>query len=132
MVHQNIERVLSYFGAVEAGAVGEALAGYFHPEVTQREYPNRLVPGGATRGLRELLEAAERGQRAVADQRYEVRSIVGDGDIVAAEISWSATLKVPLGKTPVGGTIRAEIGTFIRLRDGLIVEQTNYDCYPEF
>src|SRR5262245_45025942 len=127
----NVERVLEYFRAVEAGAVGEALARFFHPEVVQREYPNRLVPAGATRGLAELLQAAERGQKAVSTQRYEVRSIVGDGDIVAAEISWSATLKVPLGKTPIGGQLRAEIGTFLRLRNGLIVEQTNYDCYPE-
>ncbi len=132
MSYDNVERVLEYFRAVEAGAVGEALARFFHADVVQREFPNRLVPQGATRGLRELLEAAERGQKAVASQRYEVRNILGQGDRVAAEISWSATLLVPFGKTPAGGTLRAEIGTFLSLRDGLIVEQTNYDCYPEF
>ncbi len=132
MSSPNVERVLNYFRAVEAGALGEELARFFHPDVVQREYPNRLVPRGAARGLGELLEAAERGQRAVSDQEFKVRSIVCDGDMVAAEISWSARLKVPLGATPVGGIIRAEIGTFIRLRNGLIIEQTNYDCYPEF
>src|SRR5262245_42398900 len=106
--NENVGRVLSYLRAVERGALTE-LSDFFHPDVVQREYPNRLVPTGATRGFAELLEAAQRGQRAVTAQRYEVRSIVGDGDVVAAEISWSAILKVPLGKIPAGGTLQAEI-----------------------
>jgi ketosteroid isomerase-like protein len=128
----NLDTTRRYLRAIEQGATGEALAAFFHPEVTQREYPNRLVPTGATRDLRALLEGAERGQTAVTGQRYEVRHTVAEGDHVALEVDWSATLKVPVGKLPAGGTMRATLGMFLTFRDGLILSQHNYDCFEPF
>ncbi|MFY0569829.1 nuclear transport factor 2 family protein [Archangium lansingense] len=128
----NLDIARRYLRAIEQGATGEALAAFFHPEVTQQEYPNRLVPTGATRDLRALLEGAERGQKAVGSQRYEVRHTVAEGDHVALEVDWSATLKVPVGKLPAGGTMRATLAMFITFRDGLIVSQHNYDCFEPF
>lgn len=128
----NLDAARRYFRAIEQGATGEALAAFFHPEVKQIEYPNRLVPSGATRDLRALLEGAERGQKVVASQRYEVRHTLEQGEHLALEVDWSATLKVPLGSLPAGGTIHAAFGVFLTFRDGLILSQHNYDCFEPF
>jgi ketosteroid isomerase-like protein len=128
----NLEFARSYLRALEQGVTGEALAGFFHPEVTQREYPNRLVPTGATRDLRALLGGAERGQRVVSSQRFDVRNAVANGDEVALEVDWSATLAVPVGSLPAGGTMRASLGVFLTFRDGRIISQRNYDCFEPF
>ncbi|NOU26894.1 MAG: nuclear transport factor 2 family protein [Polyangiaceae bacterium] len=127
-----IERAKAYVAAVESGATGAALAEHFHPDVVLTELPNRLVPGGATRDLAAILEAAERGQRAVTEQRYRIRNVIARGNQVLLEISWSARLLVQLGETPVGSTLRAEIAAILVFEGGRIREGRNYDCYPPF
>jgi ketosteroid isomerase-like protein len=125
----NVEIVKQYLRAVESGATGESLAGYFTEDFVQHEFPNPIVPKGARRGLKELKEAAERGQKVVSSQRYEVRNIVASGDQVVVEILWSATLKVAFGTIPVGGEMRAHIAMVVEMRDGKVAAQRNYDCY---
>jgi hypothetical protein len=127
-----IARAKAYVAAVEGGATGAELAQYFHPEVVLTEQPNRLVPGGATRDLPAILAAAGRGQRAVADQRYRIRNVVARRNQVLLEISWSARLLVPLGATPAGGTVCAEIAAVLVFEGDRIREGRNYDCYPPF
>jgi ketosteroid isomerase-like protein len=128
----NLETALRYLTAIEAGAVGPALAEFLDPAIAQIEYPNRLVPNGNAADLAGMLVASERGQRAVANQRYAVRNTLAAGDQVAIEVSWSAELKVPLGQTPAGGTLQAELAVFLVFRDGRIVSQHNYDCFRPF
>jgi ketosteroid isomerase-like protein len=132
MTTTNLDTARRYIRALEDGATGEALAIFFHPEVVQREYPNRLVPTGATRDLRALLEGAERGQKVMSAQRYEVRHAVEQGDTVALEVDWSGTLQVPVGALPAGGTMRASFAVFLTFRDGRILSQRNYDCFEPF
>jgi ketosteroid isomerase-like protein len=132
MSKTNLDLARRYLQAIEQGATGERLAAFLHPDVSQREYPNRLVPNGATRDLRAVLEAAERGQQVVASQRYEVRHAMGEGDTVALEVEWSATLKVPVGALKEGGTMRASFAVFLTFQDGRIVSQRNYDCFEPF
>jgi ketosteroid isomerase-like protein len=132
MSSTNLETALTYLRAVEQGATGEALARFFHPEASLREHPNRLFPKGMTRGLKETLEGAERGQKVLTSQRYDVRQTVADGDQVALEIDWTGTLAIPMGTLPAGGTLRAAIGAFITFREGRIISQRNYDCYEPF
>lgn len=132
MSQTNLETARRYLRAIEEGKTGEAMRAFFHPEVMQREYPNRLVPSGATRDLRGLLEAGEKGRKVVSQQRYEVKQSVVEGDHVALRVEWSATLQVPLGSLPAGGTMRASFGVFLTFRDGRIIEQHNYDCFEPF
>ncbi|NOK19877.1 nuclear transport factor 2 family protein [Corallococcus carmarthensis] len=128
----HLEFTRRYLQALEAGTTGEALAAFFHPEVRQHEHPNRLTPQGTTRDLAGLLASAERGLKAVSAQRYEVTSALCVGDTVAVEAEWSATLRVPVGNLPAGGTMRASLGMFFTFRDGRIVSQRNYDCFQPF
>lgn len=132
MSHPNLEIALSFVRAVEQGATGDALTRFLHPDISAREYPNRLFPSGMTRDLRAMAESAERGQKVLSSQRYEIRHAMADGDTVALEIDWSGTVTVPVGSLPAGGTLRAAIGQFLTFRDGRIVSVRNYDCYDPF
>jgi ketosteroid isomerase-like protein len=129
MSSANLEIVKRYLRAIEAGATGGALAAFYAPDVVQEEFPNRLVPNGARRDLAALLEGAERGQRVLRAQRYEILGAVEARDTVALEVQWTGTLAVPLGALPAGGEMRARFAVFIELRDGKIARQRNYDCF---
>ena len=128
----SLEIVKKYLAAIEEGATGDALAAFYAPEVVQEEFPNRLVPNGARRDLAALLEAAERGQKVLRAQRYEILNAIENGNTVVLEVRWTGTLAVPVSSIPVGGDMRARFAVFIELRDGKIVRQRNYDCFEPF
>jgi ketosteroid isomerase-like protein len=118
---KHIEQLaLEYLQAVESGATGETLAQYYTPDVVQEEFPNQLVVNGARRDLAALLEAAERGQKVLTAQRFEVKSIMSSGDTVALELLWIGTLAVTFGTIPAGGELRAPLAPINELRVGLI------------
>ena len=125
----HLERAQAYFAAIQARA---DLAAFFCKDVVQVEFPNRLVPAGATRDLAALAQAAERGKQAVSAEQYEIVNAVEQGDRLALEVIWTATLSVALGSLPVGGVLRAHFGVFLTFRDGLILSQHNYDCFDAF
>jgi len=127
--HPSITLARRYHEAVAAGPTAEELAAFLAEEVVHRELPNALSPRGAERGLAALQEAAAKGRDALARQHFELTNFVVDGDQVALEAVWEGTLAAPYGPLPAGHTLRAHIATFLRIRDGKIVEQRNYDCY---
>jgi ketosteroid isomerase-like protein len=102
---------------------------FFADDVIQVEFPNRLVPNGATRDLAALRDGAERGRKVMTAQRIEVLNALASGDQVAVEATWTGTLAVPLGNLPAGGQMRARFAIFLTYRDGKIVRQHNYDCF---
>jgi predicted ester cyclase len=130
--HPHLQLIRAYFKTLEEAPSDERLSSFFAPDVSQHEYPNRLVEAGAARGLAELLEGNRRGQTAVQNQRYVIQTALVDGDRVAVELAWSAELKVPLGKLGVGQLLRATCGVFFRIAAGRIVEQHNFDCFEPF
>jgi len=79
-----------------------------------------------------ILAAAERGQRALSAQRYEVLNEVASPDRVAVEVQWTGTIAVPIGTLPVGGQLRARFAMFLEIREGRIARQRNYDCFYPF
>ena len=79
MTSPNLETALRFVKAVEQGATGDTLLQFFHPDITQDEYPNRLFPQGAHRDAKALRESSERGQQVLSSQRYEVRGAVASG-----------------------------------------------------
>jgi len=124
--------VRRYLAAIEQNAEEAELSSYFAPDVEQREFPNRLVPNGAQRGLRELLDGNRKGKQVVKNQRYQVVNALVDGDRVALELVWTAELLLPLGTLQAGDSMRAHCGMFFQLRDGLIARQHNFDCFEPF
>jgi ketosteroid isomerase-like protein len=128
-VAEVLELTRRYFATVEAGATGEALAAFYAPEVVQEEFPNRVTAQGARRDLKAILDAAERGRKVMASQRYEILHAIADGDRAAVEFQWSGTLAVPVGSLPAGAEMRARCACFLEFRAGRIVAQRNYDCF---
>ncbi len=125
----NLDAARQYLAAIQRGAIGDELAQYFTPDVTQEELPNRVVPNGKRRKLAAILEAAERGQKVMREQRYEIRSAIATGDRVILEVLWVGTLAIPFGTIPAGGEMRAYSAMFLEFRDGKIAAQRNYDCF---
>jgi ketosteroid isomerase-like protein len=125
----NLDVIRRYLKAIEDDS---GAADFFTEDVVQIEHPNRFVPEGATRGLAELEQAAERGRKVLRRQRYEEKSALASGDRVALEVLWIGTLAVPVGSIPAGGEMRAHFGVFFELRDGRICRQVNYDCFEPF
>ena len=126
-----VETVRRYFEAIGSGDLEDNLK-FFSPDVIQEEFPNRLIPEGATRNLESLREAAERGQKVIRKQRIEMLNAVANGNKVAVEAQWTGVLAVPFGSIPEGGTMSARFAIFLEFRDGLIIRQHNYDCFDPF
>ena len=118
-----------YLAALESGATGDALAAFFAPDAVQEEFPNRLTPHGARRSVADLLAGAERGKQLMSRQTYTVLNALSCGDTVVLEVSWAATLAIPLGALSAGEEMRARFAVFLEFQDGKIVRQRNYDCF---
>ena len=127
-----LDFIRRYLAAIEHGATGDDLAAFYTPDAIQEEFPNRLVPNGVRRDLAAILDGAERGQKVITAQSYEIVSALTDADRIALELVWTATLAIPLGTLPAGGTLRARFAQFITLRDGRIARQHTYDCFDPF
>src|SRR5687768_10585678 len=115
---ENLALARRYLRALETEADPEMLREFFTEDVVQREYPNRLVAEGATRDLAAMVAGNKRGRTLLGNQRYDARTALVEGDAIALEISWSAVLKVPIGKLAPGDTMRAEFGVFLTFRGG--------------
>lgn len=125
----SLQVVRDYLAAIERGEPFEVVGRFFTDDVVQEEFPNRLVPNGATRDLAALADAAARGRNVVTAQKYEVLNAIADGNRVAIEARWTGTLAIPFGSIPAGGDLTARFGVFFELRDGRIAAQRNYDCF---
>jgi predicted ester cyclase len=122
------EIVTAYIQAVEAQNTDEAER-YLHSEIENLEHPNRVVPAGKRYDLAAMRAAGERGRAAMASQRFEIRSMIVEGNRAAVQITWSATLAVAAGPLPAGHVMRAQVCTVIELKDGKIWRQEQYDCF---
>jgi predicted ester cyclase len=128
-LRHNGEIAREYLRAIEAGETGENLARFLDPEVMLEEFPNRLSPQGRRSGLAQALEAAERGQKLLAGQSYEIHSVIENGERLALEVTWIGTLKIPVENLPAGSQMRARFAVFLEFRNARIVAQRNYDCF---
>jgi predicted ester cyclase len=130
MPSSNSLRVREYLSAIESMGPFETVYEFFAPEAVVREFPNRVAPQGRIRRLEDMREAYEQGRRIMRSQKYEVQHILEDGDEVAVELEWTGVPAVEVMNLPAGSEMKAFVAMFLRFRDGKIVEQRNYDCYP--
>ncbi len=122
----------AYIAAVEGGAAGDDLAAFYHPDVIQHEFPNRLVPSGAQRELADILRGAESGSKLMERQIYDIHTVTELGDRVILEYTWTGYPRTPVGTVRPGEAMRARICQVIEYEDGLIIRQRNYDCFEPF
>lgn len=122
----------SYISAVEGGATGDELAAFYHPDVIQQEFPNRLIPHGAQRELADILAGAESGAKLMERQIYDIHTVTEVGDRVILEYTWRGYPRAPVGTVRPGEAVSARICQVIEYEDGLIIRQRNYDCFDPF
>ena len=122
------EIVTAYIQAVEAQDLDEANR-LMHPEIENLEHPNKLLPAGKRYDLAAMRAAGERGRAVMASQRFEIRSMIVEGDRAAVQIAWSGTLAVAAGPLPAGHVMRAQVCSIIHVKDGKVWRQEQYDCF---
>ncbi len=125
-------RARAYVAAVEAGATGEELAAFYHPDAVQEEFPNRLNPAGVKRTLEGILLGAEAGRKLISRQIFDIHTATEVGDRVVLEMTWTGYLNAPVGMTRAGEAMKARFAQVIEFEDGLIIRQRNYDCFDPF
>lgn len=131
MSHEALLREL--YQALSDGVTGEGLARFFAPDAEQAEYPSAVRPTGSRRPLADMLAASEQGAGLLSSQSYEVLSYLEQGPAAAVQLTWRATLAVPMGSVPVGAQLVAHVGAFYEFaEDGRISRQSSYDCYEPF
>ncbi len=130
----NVELAREYLRAVESMGPPENVARFYADAVEFHEFPNRIAPLGRVRRRGDLQAAYAQGQKLLRSQRYDVRRIVESGEEVAVELEWTGVLAMPVAamKLEAGHEMRAFVAMFLTIRNGKIVSQRNYDCYPPF
>ena len=128
-VNDNIAAAQSYLVAIEGGASDDELAEFLAPNVVIEEPPNLFTPQWSRRDLAAANEAAKRGRKLVANQRYEIVNVVAGGDRVVMEVNWSGTLTETMPTVKAGTEMRAYFGMFLKFAGSKIVHQRNYVCY---
>ncbi len=132
MSSSNFARTHQYLQAVASRGPFENVADFYAPEIVIQEFPNRIAPQGRVRRAVELRAAYEQGCKILQSQFYAVRRIFESGDEVVAELEWTGILAVPVMNLPAGSEMRSFVAMFFTFRNGNIVSQRNYDCYPPF
>ena len=112
----NLDLARRYLASVGQGDPLDNLR-YFADDVVQEEFPNRLLPNGASRDLAALRDAAQRGSKVMSAQRFEILNAFASGDQVAVEALWKGTLAVACGSLPVGGQMDPERDARQRARE---------------
>ena len=75
-------------------------------------FPSRFFPNGSRDDLARIRAAADRGNKAMTRQKYEIKNELSSGDTVALEIVWTGTLAVPFQSKPAGAKMRACFAAF--------------------
>lgn len=128
----NIQTAQRYIAALAKGKTGDALAGFFTPDVKITEMPNLIKPHGSVSDLAGALDAANRGQHLFSRQNYTITNILGAGDWVALELDWSGMTAVPIQNLPTGSEMRDKAAVFLQFRGGRIACQRHYDCFEQW
>ena len=125
----NLRIANEYIARLSNNAEAEELDAFFAPDAVQEEFPNRLVPNGATRDLAAMKEGRARGRALLSAERFEVLNAVADHDQVVMEVVWTGTVREARGPFTAGQKLRARFAVFMEFRDGRIIRQRNYDCF---
>jgi ketosteroid isomerase-like protein len=132
LASSNSSLARQYLLAVASLGSFDDVANFFSPDIVFQEFPNRIAPQGRVRRAADLRAAYEQGRQLLRSQTYTVQRIVEAGDEIAVELEWVGTLAIPVMNLPAGSEMRAFVAMFLTFRDGKIISQRNYDCYPPF
>jgi len=132
MSFQNAVLAREYLTAIASlGSPADVLR-FYDPSIKIHEFPSRIAPNGRTRTLADLSVPYDHARQILRAQSFTVTNLVEQGNKVAMELVWRGTLAVPVLGLAAGDELIASVAMFLEFRDGKIVEQRSYDCYPPF
>lgn len=131
-MNDNEKLVLDFLKMLESRKSADDLDDFYHPDVEQIEFPNAITRRTATRNIKDLKDASEKGSAILTKEEFEVKNLISAGETVILECIWRGTLAVPLGNIPVGGQMTAYFAQIFEFKDGKIFRQRNYDCFEPF
>jgi ketosteroid isomerase-like protein len=128
-------RWVDLYNDVPSGTYGsDRFVQLYDPRCRWREMSSVFFPAGRTSeqfpaDSKSLLDAAA---TVLMDRHVELHEIIAQGDRAAMRYTWSATAKTELWpKGPAAGErLRMEVGAFIRVAEGKIVELTEILSAP--
>lgn len=127
---RNLELALRYIELVGNPATeAEDLKAVLDESLVWREMPNLFAPSGRVSDYATALASFGKGREYLPKQTYTIRHALASEDTVALEISWAGEVAKSIGPFPAGTRLAAQLATFLRIRDGKIVSQTDYLCY---
>jgi ketosteroid isomerase-like protein len=124
----NFEIARAYFGALSAGASGQAVARFFAEDAVQEDLPSRFNPAGVRRGLRAIQRARDERLAALSSEHYELLGATGVGSKVALELWWEGIAGPGHVQYKTGNEVQARKAVFLKFRNGLIVRRRTYEC----
>jgi ketosteroid isomerase-like protein len=122
-----VERYLAVVSDMDASP--DALAEFIHPDAHFTERPNLVAPGGRRRDAACARAAFVHSRSLLSENRLDVHEHIVCGDRVVTRATWTGVLANDAGAVPAGTEMRAECCMVFTVRDGLIHDQDNYDCY---
>jgi ketosteroid isomerase-like protein len=103
-----------------------------HPEYIQWELPNILNKNGQKSNLAESFKRIETAKTILTTQKYDITTVMEQGNRVVIETIWTATMAIDAGPIKKGQQMRAFISMFFDFKDGKIHRVRNYDCFDPF
>ena len=74
----------------------------------------------------EFRNTAGQKLRIFPNQTLSVKKSVAEGDYVVFEQEWKGIVAIAMGNYKIGDNIYMKIVTFFKLKNGLIIEHTDY------
>ena len=130
--YSSLQTVKDFLKAVENRTGFDELAGFYHPDIIQTEYPNAITKNITNRTLGDLGNAAAKGKLVLQKKEYEIMQAYETGDVVIIEVIWKGTLAISAGKLGAGDIMTAYFAQVFQFKDGRIFRQRNYDCFEPF
>jgi len=98
----------------------------YSKELIWNEMPTQSFPKGRSGGFNEFRNTAGQKLRIFPNQTLSVKKSVAEGDYVVFEQEWKGIVAIAMGNYKIGDNIYMKIVTFFKLKNGLIIEHTDY------
>jgi hypothetical protein len=95
---------------------------FYDPDLNWSEAPTSLFPAGRGGGRDQMAEAVALVSSMLSWRRYEIVSVVSEGDRIAAAYVWEA------GYRSGEGRLHIDLAAFYRIKDGRFIEILEYPC----
>jgi ketosteroid isomerase-like protein len=122
--------VRRYFTVVaDLGSSDADLRAIVHPEVQLVERPNLLNPAGRHADAAAVLHGFRAGKTLLREQSFELHEILVSGDRAAVRATWQGVLATDAGHLPADSRLTAQVGAFLTVRDGQVLQHETFDCF---